>query len=89
MSELLGFFNVSGIDILGFFAGGCVLTSMILRKVLRIKSLLLVASLCWLIYGVIQRILPIVVINCVISSVGIVEITRLIMEQRNAKIRAS
>ena len=86
MPELLGFFNVSTVDILGFFAGACILTSMILRKVLQIKVLLLIGSLSWLTYGVVQHLLPIVVINAIISTTGIIEITRLSRKRRNADI---
>jgi len=84
MTELLSFFDVGAIDILGFFAGACLLSSMILRKVLRIKILLLMGSLSWLTYGVILHLLPVVVINTIISLTGIIVITRLTRDKKNA-----
>ena len=84
MTELFSFFDVSAIDILGFFAGACMLSSMILRKVLRIKILLLIGSLSWLTYGVILHLLPVVVINTIISLTGIIVITRLTRNKKNA-----
>lgn len=86
MDELLRFFDISTIDILGFFAGVCILFSMILRKVLSIKILLLTGSLSWLTYGIVQHLLPIVAINIIISSTGIIEVTRLLRNRKNAKI---
>ena len=86
MDELIRFFDISPIDILGFFAGICVLFSMILRKVLPIKILLLTGAISWLTYGIVQHLLPIVAINVVISLTGILEITRLIRNRHNAKI---
>lgn len=84
MTELFSFFDVRTIDILGFFAGACILSSMILRKVLWIKILLLMGSLSWLTYGVTLHLLPIVVINVIISSTGIIVITRLARNKKNA-----
>ncbi|MFC1901756.1 hypothetical protein ACFLX3_02370 [Chloroflexota bacterium] len=87
MTEFLGYFNTGTIDILGFFAGACILSSMILRKMLWIKILLLTGSLCWLTYGIIQHLLPIVAINTIVSSAGIIEVTRLTRMQKSAEIR--
>jgi hypothetical protein len=86
MIEMFSFFDISAFDIIGFFAGACLLTSMILRKILRIKILLLIGSLSWLTYGILQHLLPIVVINTIISATGIIEVTRLIRTRKNAEI---
>ena len=82
MTEFFGHFNTGAIDILGFFAGACLLSSMIARKILLIKILLLTGSLSWLTYGTIQGILPIVVINALVSITGIIEVTRLLRNRR-------
>jgi hypothetical protein len=86
MTELLGYFNISAFDILGFFAGACLLSSMILRKILRIKILLLLGSLSWLTYGILQHLLPRVAIHTIISLTGIIEVTRLIRIRKSAEI---
>ena len=86
MTEMIGFFDVGTIDILGFFAGACILSSMILRRILPLKILLLTGSLSWLTYGVFQHLLPVVIINTIISSTGIIEITRLTRNKKNAEI---
>lgn len=86
MTELLSFFDISTFDILGFFAGACILSSMILRRILRIKVLLLIGSLSWLTYGVLQHLLPVVMINIIISTTGIIEVTRLIRDRKNAEV---
>ncbi|OGO22925.1 MAG: hypothetical protein A2144_02575 [Chloroflexi bacterium RBG_16_50_9] len=85
MTDLFSFFNIRTIDILGFFAGSCVLSSMISRKILWIKILLLIGSLSWLTYGIVLRLLPVVIINIIISSTGIHEVIRLMRNRKNAE----
>ena len=82
MTDFFAYFNTGAIDILGFFAGACLLSSMIARKILLIKILLLTGSLSWLTYGTIQGILPIVVINALVSITGIIEVARLLRNRR-------
>ena len=84
--ELISNYNFGMIDILGFFAGACIIYSMLLRKVVKIKFLLLLGALCWLIYGIILQLLPVVVINSIIILTGIIEFTRLLRNKRSAEI---
>ena len=86
MMELLRYYDFGTIDLLGFFAGACIISSMILRKVVRIKFLLLLGSSSWLAYGIILQLLPVVVINSIICLTGIIEITRLLRNKRSAEI---
>ena len=86
MMELLSNYDFGTIDILGFFAGACIIVSMLLRKVVRIKFLLLLGSLSWLTYGIILQLLPVVVINSIIIFTGIIEFTRLLRNKGSAEI---
>ncbi len=65
------------IDVLGFFAGACLIVSMLLRNIYAVKILLTVAAISFLAYGVILHLLPIIVINSVLTASGIYELARL------------
>jgi hypothetical protein len=74
------------IDILGFFAGTCLIASMLLRNIYAVKILLAVAAVSFLVYGIILGLLPIIVINSVLTASGIYELIRL---SRKAKTSES
>ncbi len=65
------------IDVLGFFAGACLIGSMLLRNIYAVKILLAVAAVSFLVYGVILELLPIIVINSVLTASGAYELIRL------------
>ena len=65
------------IDILGFFAGACLIGSMLLRNIYAVKILLTVAAVSFLVYGIILQLLHIMVINSVLTASGIYELIRL------------
>lgn len=65
------------IDALGFFAGACLIASMLLRNIYAVKILLATAAVSFLVYGVILNLLPIIVINSVLTASGIYELLRL------------
>ncbi len=65
------------IDILGFFAGACLIGSMLLRNIYAVKILLTVAAVSFLVYGIILQLLPIMVINSILTASGIYELIRL------------
>ena len=72
------------IDGLGFFAGACLLAAMLLRNIYTVKILLAVAAICFLVYGIILYLLPIIVINSVLLASGIYELIRLSRERKGA-----
>ena len=65
------------IDVLGFFAGACLVGSMLLRNIYTVKILLAVAAISFLAYGIILDLLPIMVINSILTASGIYELIRL------------
>ena len=65
------------IDALGFFAGACLVGSMLVRNIYAVKILLAVAVISFLAYGIILHLLPIMVINSVLTASGIYELIRL------------
>ena len=72
------------IDVLGFFAGACLIASMLLRNIYAVKILLAVAAISFLVYGIILHLLPIIVINSVLTASGIYELLRLSRKRRGA-----
>ena len=72
------------IDGLGFFAGACLLAAMLLRNIYAVKILLTVAAISFLVYGVILDLLPIIVINSVLTASGIYELIRLSRKKKEA-----
>ena len=72
------------IDVLGFFAGACLIASMLLRNIYAVKILLAVAAISFLVYGIILHLLPIIVINSVLTASGIYELMRLTRKRRGA-----
>ena len=69
---------------LGFFAGACLLAAMLLRNIYAVKILLTVAAISFLVYGVILDLLPIIVINSVLTASGIYELIRLSRKKKEA-----
>ncbi len=65
------------IDALGFFAGACLIGSMLVRNIYAVKILLAVAAVSFLTYGIILDLLPIIVINSILTASGIYELIRL------------
>ncbi|MFQ5997165.1 MAG: hypothetical protein ACE5KP_06030 [Dehalococcoidales bacterium] len=72
------------IDGLGFFAGACLIASMLLRNIYAVKILLAVAAISFLVYGIILHLLPIIVINSVLTATGIYEMIRLTRKRKEA-----
>jgi hypothetical protein len=72
------------IDGLGFFAGACLIGSMLLRNIYAVKILLAVAAVSFLLYGIILDLLPIIVINSVLTASGIYELIRLARKRKGA-----
>jgi energy-converting hydrogenase Eha subunit E len=62
---------------IGIIAGLCVITSMLLRSERWIKALLLAGAILFLAYGIMLRLLPIIMLNSVGTLVGIREMVRL------------
>ena len=73
------------IDILGFFAGACLIGSMLLRNIYAVKILLAVAAVSFLAYGIILQLLPIIVINSVLTASGIYEFIRLYRKMKTGE----
>ena len=71
------------IDGLGFFAGASLIGSM-LRNIYAVKILLAVAAISFLAYGIILHLLPIIVINSVLTASGIYEMIRLTRKRKEA-----
>ena len=72
------------IDVLGFFAGACLVGSMLLRNIYTVKILLAVAAISFLAYGIILDLLPIMVINSILTASGIYELIRLSRKKKEA-----
>ncbi|MBA7644574.1 hypothetical protein ES703_52318 [subsurface metagenome] len=72
------------IDGLGFFAGACLIGSMLLRNIYAVKILLTVAALSFLAYGIILHLSPIIVINSILTASGIYELIRLSRKKKEA-----
>ena len=70
------------IDALGFFAGACLIGSMLVRNIYAVKILLAVAALSFLTYGIILHLLPIIVINSVLMASGVYELIRLTRKRK-------
>jgi len=72
------------IDGLGFFAGASLIGSMLLRNMYAVKILLTVSAISFLAYGVILHLLPIIVINSILTASGIYELIRLSRKKKEA-----
>jgi len=73
------------INYLGFFAGACLLSSMLVKDIYKVKILLLVGSISWLSYGSVLHLLPIIIINVIITSSGIYTVTRMTRQKLHDK----
>ena len=72
------------IDVLGYFAGACLIGSMLLRNIYAVKALITSCAISFLIYGIILNLLPIIVINSVLTASGIYELIRLTRKGKGA-----
>ena len=72
------------IDALGFFAGASLIGSMLVRNIYAVKILLAVAAVSFLVYGAILHLLPIIVINSILTASGIYELIRLTRKRKEA-----
>ena len=72
------------VDILGFLGGSCIICAMLLRNIFTIKILMLVAAIIFLTYGIILHLLPIMVINSIMTASGIYELVRLSRKRKQA-----
>ena len=70
------------IDALGFFAGACVIGSMLFRNIYAVKILLQISALSFLTYGIILHLLPLIVINSVLAASGVYELIRLTRKRK-------
>ena len=72
------------IDVLGYFAGACLIASMLLRNIYAVKALILITAICFLIYGIILDLVPIIVINILLTASGVFELIRLSRKGKGA-----
>lgn len=72
------------IDVLGYFAGACLIASMLLRNIYAVKALITTTAISFLIYGIILDLVPIIVINVLLTASGIFELIRLSRKGKGA-----
>ena len=73
---------VEPVELIGFFAGACMLGAILLRNIYAIKILLLVATLSFMTYGIIQWLPSIMIVNGILALFGIYELVRLRIKKR-------
>ncbi len=70
---------------IGLIAGCCVIASMVLRRECWIKALLLAGAVLFLTYGIMLNLIPIIMLNAVGTTIGIVEMVRLWRSSRQSE----
>ena len=71
-------------DVLGYFGGVCLIVAMLLRNIYVMKILMLAAAFCFLAYGIILHLPPIIALNVILVGSGIFELVRLIIKRQRA-----
>lgn len=70
------------IEVIGIIAGILIFGAMILKRLVAIKLFLLGGSVLFLIYGLIQSLLAIIIVNCVGTCIGIYGLIKAIKYER-------
>ncbi len=76
------------IEILGFVGGAFLITAMIVRKAYMVKALMLVTAICYLVYGIVLDLLPLIVLNIILVTTGIYELI-LLARKRGEAVKAN